>query len=379
MSGQPIAFLINTLGGGGAERVVTRLSSSLATQGRRVLIICLNSSQQAYPLHTGVAVHILIRERTAGNFVARIQYAWQTFYRLMAVLKREKPGCLIAFMTSANIWAGLTAGLRKIPYIVSERNAPQYGVHQLGFFSLRLCAALYRRAAALVLPSAGIGEGLKRKKVFAGLSNDIVIHNPVESRIDYAPARVYEKPFMLAVGRLTYQKGFDQLVTAYSKLGPSAPDLLIAGQGEEEQALRHQISELGLTGRVILLGAIKQLQGYYLQAELFILSSRNEGYPNVLIEAMSCGCAVIATNCEFGPSEIIRHAENGLLVENSNPPAMASAIRRLLRDHRLRNKLGHAAARIRETNSIEQISGRWLALVNHSTAAGPLPCTETKL
>ncbi|WP_129714875.1 glycosyltransferase family 4 protein [Pedobacter sp. SYP-B3415] len=366
MAALNIAFVINSLGGGGAERVVARLSSHLAAQGFGVLIICLNKAETAYPLHPAVRVKTLVDRKKHEGLVRRAWYAWLTFSRLGTALKEAKLACVIAFMTSANIWTALAAKRHRIPYIVSERNAPEYGVSELNRLALRVCAKLYQQADAVVLPSAGIAEGLKRQSAFAGLANYVVINNPVDRQISYPVAAVHPEPFILAVGRLNYQKGFDRLIDAYSKLGAGAPDLLIAGEGGERAALTEQISRLGLMGRVVLLGPVKELQGYYLQARLFVLSSRNEGYPNALIEAMSCGCACIAADCEFGPAEIIKTGENGLLVRNGDQNALVNAMRLLLKDEGLRKKIGRQAAAIAESNSIEKISHRWVTLLNHS-------------
>ncbi|RRN77077.1 glycosyltransferase [Pseudoxanthomonas sp. SGD-10] len=170
--------------------------------------------------------------------------------------------------------------------------------------------------------------------------------------------------YILGVGRLSYEKGFDQLITAFNKAQlPKDIYLLIIGEGPEEGSLKNLIDVLGLQERVKLLGFKKDVYNYYQGAELFVLPSRNEGYPNALIEAMSIGCACISMDCEFGPSEIIQHNHNGLLVADKDVTGLSYAITLLIHDSSLKAKLAENAKKINITNDLDSITSQWEAII----------------
>jgi glycosyltransferase involved in cell wall biosynthesis len=271
----------------------------------------------------------------------------------------KKPACIISFMTSANLWAGLTGMLTNTEYIVSERTTPDHTINKYRGFLKWFSFLVYSNARAIVLPSRGIENCLKKNRGFAGLKNYKVINNPVNSSCELTTEKVNNKKFILGVGRLSYEKGFDQLIAAFKESNTKDTDLLIAGDGVERNTLKQQIASLKLENSVKLIGVKENLQDYYSQAELFVLPSRNEGYPNALIEAMSMGCSCIAMDCEFGPSEIIEHQKNGLLVENQSISKLSKAIAKILKDPVLKQKLGVNARLINNTNSLQSISSQW--------------------
>jgi len=356
-------FVINSLEGGGAERVLSNLANNFSLKGYQVSLVCLNTAEIKYEINKGCKIINLVNRVGKESFLNRVKYAWLTFYRLLKLLNREKPDCTICFMTTANLWGGLCCLILGLPYLLSERITPDYTVNTynqlLQFFSYQV----YKKSKAVVLPAAEMGNGFKRNKHFKQLNNFITIHNPINVFTTESSIRVYHKRFILAVGRLDLQKGFDLLINAYAHLRPNETDLLISGEGPERKNLEKQITDLGLERTVKLIGFKTNLQDYYAQADIFVLSSRNEGYPNVLVEAMGAGCPVISMNCEFGPSEIITNGYNGLLVENENVTALSVAINQLLNDKSLKWKLANNAKMINQTNSLEKITMNWENLI----------------
>jgi glycosyltransferase involved in cell wall biosynthesis len=206
-------------------------------------------------------------------------------------------------------------------------------------------------------------EGFRKISPFKKLDNFEVINNPINEFPIPTKEPVYPGRFILAAGRLSPQKGFDLLIAAFRRVEEKSVHLLISGEGEQRAMLEEQISSLGLSQRVKLIGFRENMQDYYRQAELFILSSRNEGYPNALLEAMSMGTACIATDCEYGPSDILESGKNGLLIRTGNIYQMASAIKMVLDDPILRAKIALNAKRINETNSLANTSAKWLELI----------------
>jgi len=355
-------FVINTLQGGGAERVVSTLASYLQKRKYHISIICLNNARSSYKLPKEIDVIYLVDRKGDGAF-HRLYYAACTFFKLAYLLFTKRPQCVISFMTSANLWTGITCLVTRTPYFVSERTTPDHTLNQFGPFLKWITYVIYSRAKAVVLPSRGIGLALKKIKAFEGLNNIVVIKNPVTDFASFSSQRVHPSKFILGVGRLSFEKGFDQLIDAYSSIKCTDTDLLIAGEGIELEALRKQADSLKLGNSVQLIGSKSNLQDYYHQAEVFVLPSRNEGYPNALIEAMSIGCPSIAMDCEFGPSEIINHGNNGLLIENESVKKMSESIDSLLSDPVLKAKLAVNARLINQTNALEVISAEWEKLI----------------
>jgi len=162
------------------------------------------------------------------------------------------------------------------------------------------------------------------------------------------------------------EKGFDMLLPAFAETGlaSSGWQLVILGDGQERAALEAQAEALGLRHAVVMPGVVADPQQWLLHADIFALSSRFEGFPNALLEAMSCGLPVAAFDCPSGPGEIVRHEETGLLVPPGDAKALAAVITRLANDTDLRRRLGNAAASdVAARYSPERIVSLWEELL----------------
>lgn len=355
--------MINNLRGGGAERVISILANEFSKQGYNVFMVCLNQAEPVFKIAPKITRIDLLKERGREHIFNRIRYAGLIYFRLMALLIKEKPDCAVSFMTAANLWTGLACSLTNVPFVVSERTMPDRTINSFNYFFRKLSFLIYKNSKAIVVPATGIADCIKRNESYKELNNFKIIRNPIHVFPKPSDRRVNDRAFILGVGRLNFIKGFDLLIDAYSKIDTDRVDLIIVGDGAEYEKLQAQIERLNLSDRVKLLGAKDNLQDYYHQAELFVLSSRNEGYPNALIEAMSFGCACVAVDCEFGPSEIIEHEINGFLVENSNQVKLSAAINKLISDEPLRKKIAINAQLIKKTNSVKNISANWGSLI----------------
>jgi len=359
-------FIIPSLMGGGAERVLISLANHFNQLNFQSVIISLNNQPPAYTIDDGVKV-VYIVKRHKNFIIHRIYYIVQTFYKLVKLLLKEKPVCAISFISSANIWTGIACSFTRTPYIVSERTSPSRSVNQFNYFHKQLAARLYKKSAAVVVSAKGVEDCLLENKAFKKLSNIHRITNAVTAFKSISTNKVHHRKFILGVGRLTRVKGFDILISAYNTANIDDVDLLIIGEGEERDSLICQIHNMGLSEKVILPGSKSNLQDYYSQAEIFVLPSRNEGYPNALVEAMSFGCPCIAMDCDFGPSEIITDGVNGVLVQKGSVSGMATAMNDLINNPSLKNDLGKMARNIISTNSPEKIFKEWEELVTKHT------------
>lgn len=357
-----VFLLIPGLNKGGAERVISILSNSLSARGYQVYLILLNYTKHSYVLSSEVEVVYLNRGSRRDNFLNRSYNAAKRFCNLASLVKNEKPDVMISFITSANMWTGVMGNLFNIPYVVSERSNPDKTFSKLNGLMRSIIFELYKRAKAVVLPSKGMLTGLANNN-FSQLSNVISIMNPVSTFKAFSVEKIHPRKFILAVGRLQAVKGFDRLISAYKNLGEIEQDLLIVGEGPERAKLQKQIDDAGLTNKILLVGAKDNIQDYYRQCELFVLSSHYEGYPNVLVEAMSLGCPVISVDCQFGPRDIIENEQNGLLVPQNDVQKLTDAISRVLTDEGFRARISDNAMLVAQTNSIDAVVDQWEQLI----------------
>lgn len=357
-----LLFIIPSLSRGGAERVLIGLANHFSQLNIDTVIVSLNYCEPAFPINNAIkTVYLTSRER---KFPAnRLYYMLATFCRLTSLLIRYRPQCVVSFITSANIWAGITCSITGTPYIVSERTTPNRTVNNFNYLKRKLVVNLYKQSAAVVVSARGVMNCLLQNRAFKNAANICQINNAV---VEFGPVsvkRVHHRKFILGVGRLMYIKGFDQLIEAFSMSKLDDMDLVITGDGPEKANLTCQAYNLGLRDRVIFAGSKSNLQDYYSQAEMFVLPSRNEGYPNALVEAMSFGCPCIAMDCEFGPNEIIVNYQNGLLVQTGDIAALSRAMKTLARTAYLRKFIGANAAQIKETNSRDVVLKKWDNLI----------------
>lgn len=171
-----------------------------------------------------------------------------------------------------------------------------------------------------------------------------------------------ENKRVISVGRLTHQKGYDMLLEAWKPVHERHPDwkLAIVGGGEEKEQRKQQIVTLGLESSVELLPPTSQIVQEYLDSSIYVLSSRYEGLPMVLLEAMSCGLPAVAFTCKCGPKDIITDEKDGLLVETGDLAKLADAICRMIENPDLRLRMGSEAAEtIREKFNELRIMQQW--------------------
>jgi glycosyltransferase involved in cell wall biosynthesis len=191
--------------------------------------------------------------------------------------------------------------------------------------------------------------------------------DPESVKRDLGAARI-----LLGVGRLEKQKGFDRLLNAFSSLSSRYPDwgMVILGEGALRAELEKQATALGIAARVRLPGAVGNIGQWYEAADLYALTSRFEGFPNTLLEALACGVPAVAVDCETGPGEILRDGTDGLLIPQDHPKALADALKRLMRDAELRNRFSRHAVAVRERFAVERIVEQWEQLFRELGKSG---------
>jgi GalNAc-alpha-(1->4)-GalNAc-alpha-(1->3)-diNAcBac-PP-undecaprenol alpha-1,4-N-acetyl-D-galactosaminyltransferase len=211
---------------------------------------------------------------------------------------------------------------------------------------------VYRFSNALIVQTRYDKEKYNR------LANAFVINNPLNLR-EMILNNTRAGKNILAVGRLNKQKGFDRLIKAFSHLAPKDWKLAIIGEGSERSNLEKLIYDLNLEDYISLPGITKAIEKWYKKSSIFVLSSRNEGFPNVLCEAMAYGCACISFDCIAGPNEIITDKVDGYLVKNGDVDALSEKMDFLINNSEERRRIGKEAMKISDRLNIDSIMSKW--------------------
>jgi len=358
------AIFISSLSGGGAERVAANTANAWVARGDKVTIITLAPvSEDFYPLDSAVrriGLNLLSSSNSSVSGVfANIRRVWC----LRRELKMLKPDVLIGMETSANIIAVLANGWMSCCVIVSERIYPPMSLVSSIWWPLRRW--VYPHASVVLALTEESREWLIRN---CPGSNVVVIPNAVQfplpdgnSCIDPDQIIAENQRIILAVGRLVPQKGFDMLVKAFSQIAGSHSgwDLVILGEGKERKNLLSEISDMGLSNRIFLPGSAGNISQWYQRAEIFVMSSRFEGFPNTLTEAMAHRLAVISFDCDTGPRDLIRHEVDGLLVTPGDVSELASGLSLLIKDEVLLKRYAARAVEVHDRFSMDRILNLW--------------------
>ncbi len=341
---------------GGAERVLSILANSWVGKRWQVTLVTTHDDGNGsfYPLDPAVRLRPILLSRISRGGVrdnARRVAA------LRNIIRDESPDVVVSLLNFTNVLTLLACWGLAVPVVVSERLDPR--VHPLSKSWNTLRRLLYPRAVVLVNQTEAAAAWFK------GWMGDKVriIANPVmEPQFQDGPAELELPPSsLIAMGRLHPQKGFDTLLQAMVIVHAAAPEmhLTVLGEGPLRPDLETLRDDLGLRGVVDFPGRVKRPHDVLKQAELFVLSSVTEGFPNVLCEAMAAGLPVVSTDCPSGPGEIIEPGVGGRLVPVGDPEAMAKAILDLMANPDARKTMGEAARVAVQRFSLDVVLKDW--------------------
>lgn len=392
-------LLLHANGMGGTIRTVFNQASYLAATGHDVEIVSIlrEAEQPFFPLdprvrlrylddrtveHTGLSARLakkpsrLVPEKETAYH----RFSLRTDIELARYLRSLRDGVLMATRPGLNLVMAqltppgvITVGQEHVAYRTQAKSVQ------------KLIKRRYRRFDALVtLTKADMSD--YRKALTRKPGKMARIPNAVPPMTG-APARLDSK-VAVAVGRLTRIKGFDRLVTAWQEVAEQHPDwtLRIYGAGPQKANLATQIADLGLTGKVQLMGATKDVGAALAEASVYVLSSRHEGFPMTILEAMAKGMAIVSFASPHGPLEMITHESDGLLVEPRTEENLAAAVNRVIENDRLRADLAAGALRTAENYSVEAVGAQWDDLFdellarrdgNHTEPAEPAEAADS--
>ena len=360
-----LLIYIPSLSSGGAERATTNLANYWAEKGWNITIVTITGSEDFYQLHPGIHRIALKLDVESNNLVGAIMHNYQRIKALRCVLKQQRPDVALAMMSTANIVLALAVKGLNIPAIGSERIHPPMmplgnaweWLRQYSYAHLDAVTALTGESAKWV----GTQTNVKNVPIIPNaVTYPIAVHTPIVDPKMSDDNRLN----LIAVGRLAPQKGFDRLLRAFASLSQRFPHwhLTILGEGECRESLEKQRLKLGLEQSISLPGVVGNLGRWYEAADLYVMTSLFEGFPNTLGEALAYGLPVVSVDCDTGPRDIVRHQIDGLLVPQDNHEALVDALEALMGNAALRQQYAEKAIEIRDRLSMEKIAGMWEAV-----------------
>ncbi|MHB8206512.1 glycosyltransferase family 4 protein [Mucilaginibacter sp.] len=351
-----ICFFINSLNGSaGTERITVLLANYLAENGYSIHIVTQQGGNQSFfPLNNKIQHHYLFENSGINIYSA---YA-KGLKKYKAILNQIAPDYVVDVCVAMSLLTlPATIFNKKIKIISWEHfNANAYFNIVTAKLSKYLASKFaYSMVVLTEIDKNVYNQKFKPKKI-------AVIKNPVTVKTN-SLADLNSK-YILTIGRLTSQKGFDMLLDAWKKVEKQAPDwkLRIVGAGELEAALKKQCDDLELNVSVQFIEPTLQVADYYLNAAMFVMSSRFEGLPLVLIEAKAYGLPIVSFDCETGPREIIRNGVDGILVPPNNIELLAESILDLINDNEKRHLFGKNSQHNINEYSQENFYNSWKQL-----------------
>jgi glycosyltransferase involved in cell wall biosynthesis len=355
-----IGFVVGSLSSGGAERVISTLSNELIKK-YEIVIITFIKSKPFYFLDDRIKVIACINHKEQPSSVFQsFKLNYILTKRISKIIKREQIHIAIGFITSANILTTIAAKINRIPCIISERNNPL--LEDVPRFWVILRKIVYPLADSLVLQTKGVKMFYEKKIKPHKIT---ILPNPISSELSKLQKHSLKKEkIILTVGRLDKNKCQDQLIKAYKCINATEWKVNIIGDGCEKQELQNLIDEYNLNDKIKIISKVERIDKYYNKASIFVFTSKTEGFPNALLEAMHFGLPCISTDCNFGPSDLIEDGINGFLVPINDQIILKSQLSELINNEALRAEFSKKSKLRTENYKSEKVIAQWEKLIN---------------
>lgn len=345
-----ILFAIDTLGKGGAERVISNLANYFINENE-VSIMTLRQVPIAYKLNS--KINIINVEKENKNKIYR---EINNIRKIKQIVKSYSPDIIVSFLPAITYRVMIANKFCKKKVIISVRNDPK--IEYKNLLKKLLMKVLFSKADGFVFQTE------EAKQYFSkNIQNkSIIIPNPINEDFIEKPFEGERKKEIVSVGRLEKQKNHELLIKAFSMLDKKFNDykLIIYGEGNERDNLENLLKTHKLEDRVLLPGKVDDIKYQIYDTTLFVLSSDYEGMPNALMEAMALGLPVISTDCPCGgPKFLIKNNINGILVPINDEEKMKIAIENILSDKEFSNKLSINANKISVDLNPKEINKKW--------------------
>lgn len=331
-----ILFLVSSLNAGGAERVACTLANAWVEQGNEVVLVpCFSqgTGKSFYPLDARVQVHWLSQSLPKNKYLARLLKP----LALRRLMKSVGADVAVSFLTNVNVIAILAKLGLSLPLVVSERSDPRFKKISLSLKFLR--RYLYPKATAVMVQTKAVSEVFQQE--IASCQRLYVMPNPLPKALVKKTPNLEAAPIVVAMGRLVDSKQVDQLIRLFAKVHTSYPQwsLRIYGEGPEKERLASLIIAQGMQDSIHLMGNTVNPWEAMREASILAITSRLEGFPNVMLEGMACGLPVIAYDCPSGPKELSQDGQVASLIPLNDEEQFAQALAKLMGSAELRKRL----------------------------------------
>lgn len=346
-----ICFIGAGLAGGGMERALVTVANYAASKNYKVTIINLFITDIFFDLHPDIKLIWPQIDRAKNH---RLVYAAKLIPYLRSTIKNIKPDTILSFGEWFNGYVILATLYIKIPIFVTDRMGP---LLNLGFIVENARKILYKRANGIIAQSEIAAKILANKtkskkiKVIPNALNQVDVVSPIK------------KNSIVCVGRLSREKGQDILIQAFASINDKNWKLDIVGDGPTMNNLIALSKTLKIEDKVIFHGHLKEFSNILGEAKIFVLPSLYEGFPNALIEAMSVPLACISSNCIAGPSDIIKHGINGMLVETGSVDELSKALNILINNEELQKNMAQEAYSVRKKYDKDIICSQYIDFI----------------
>ncbi len=354
-----ILFYIGTLEGGGAERVLIELLKNLNREKYK-LFITLNRPEGAFFNRIPDDVKLLDRSqlyRSKTNLFKR-------YFGLASIIKNEKIDLAMGFLPGANRSLLRSHFLmdHKVTILLNEQNNPSFiSSKEQSLFKKKLekmeMSRYYSKADGMVVSCEGLKDNFLNRLNLSSVKIHVIYNMIPFDEIQYLSRKPVEGVefdnnlrTIVAVGRLTEQKAYNDMLSVFKSVNERVPSrLIILGEGPDRSKIEAQIQQLDLKGSVLMPGFVDNPFSFMSKADLYVSTSRWEGFHLTIAEAMACGTVPVATDCDYGPREIISDRENGRLFPVGDTQALSNAVVDLLENEKLRKEMSdNAVARARD-------------------------------
>jgi glycosyltransferase involved in cell wall biosynthesis len=349
-----VVFFIASLSQGGAERVVATLSNDLAKRHKVIIVTLCREVDDFYEIDGDIKRDYLLKN--SKNMTNKFSTFFQIFYTIKGmylIIKKHQPDVAVSFINKFNILSIIASKLSGTPIVVSERSNPYRDIR--GTFDY-LRKILYPYSDAIIFQTKGAASYFNdkiRKK-------SVIIHNPLDSTAK--TEKQNEANIIIAMGRLELVKNYELLIESVNIIKETLRQykwqVHIYGNGSQKEALAQLITKYDINDLVLLKGTTKSPYSVLSSAKIFALTSKYEGFPNVLCEAMANGCVPVSVDCDFGPNEIIEDNIDGLLAQD-NAFDIANKIVSLVESNEKVEEMKIQAMRINKKLATQKISSQW--------------------
>jgi len=366
MASKSIILVVSALNMGGAQRVAAILTDQWVRAGHQVTLITTYTDKPIED-HYKINQHVNIVRLKKIRFISRLKLI-DKIYKIISlgfIIHRQQSDVVISFLARVNVLTILACFFLNVNLVISERTWPPFASVKKSYWGV--IKRLLRRPDAFVVQTDQSKQWLETnvggKNVYT-IPNPVMLPLPVERHSVIAPEELVgnNNNIILAAGRLHEVKQFDLLIKAFAKIAIDHNDwnLVIVGSGSELRRLQALSIECGVGGRVLFPGSVGNIADWYDRADIFVLSSYTEGFPNVLLEAMAHGLAVASFDCDTGPRDLITHGENGLLIDpKEGYDGIFLALKELISSEQRREKLAKSAKVVSMLYSPKNVAKKW--------------------